>query len=58
MQADRFTIEHHIVSEAQDTIVTIGQGLVVAYNYKENAKALLPNELIARIRALEATIGV
>jgi len=57
LQADRFTIEHHIVSEAQDTIVTIGQGSIVAFNYGSSAKAPLPNDLIERIRALEASVN-
>lgn len=56
LQADRFIVEHHIVSEAQDTIVTIGQGLIIGYHHAGGAKAPLPNELIARIRELEASI--
>jgi len=58
VQADRFTIEHHIVSEAQDTIVTMGQGVIVAYEHAKGAKALLPAELVANIRALEGSIKV
>jgi acyl-CoA thioester hydrolase len=57
MQADRFTIEHHIVSDEQDTIVTIGQGLVVAYDYQKSTKVPVPDELKARIRALEESIN-
>jgi acyl-CoA thioester hydrolase len=57
MKDDRFTIEHQIVSEAQDTIVTIGQGSVVAYHYGNNAKAPLPAELLARVRELEASVA-
>lgn len=51
---DRFSIEHHIVSEAQNTIVTVGQGLIVGYSYKKKAKANLPPWLPRRIRELEA----
>lgn len=51
--ADRFTIEHRIVSEAQDAIVTVGQGVIVGYSYLKKAKAELPAELIERIRRLE-----
>jgi acyl-CoA thioester hydrolase len=57
IRADRFTIEHQIVSEAQDAIVTVGQGVIVGYDYDKKAKATLPDDLKKRIRELEATVG-
>ena len=53
MKDDRFTIEHQIVSAKQAEVVTEGQGLLVAYHYPTNKKVALPEELKARIRALE-----
>ncbi len=50
---DRFTIEHAIVSEAQGAIVTVGQGVIVGFSYKKQAKANLPAWLKKRIRELE-----
>lgn len=55
MKDDRFTIEHHIVSEKLNEIATVGQGLLVAYHYGTNQKVPLPEELKERIRAVEAT---
>lgn len=57
IQADRFTIEHQIVSETQDAVVTVGQGVIVAYSYEKLVKAELPADLKKRIRELEATVG-
>lgn len=54
--ADRFTLEHQIVSEAQQTVVTEGSGLVVTYHYGEGRKVPLPEELRRRIEALEKSI--
>jgi acyl-CoA thioester hydrolase len=55
--ADRITIEYAIVSEAQDAIVTVGQGVIVGYSYTKQVKAKLPAWLKKRIRELEATVG-
>jgi acyl-CoA thioester hydrolase len=55
--ADRITVEHQIVSERQDAIVTVGQGVIVGYDYDKKAKAPLPDDLKQRMRALEATVG-
>jgi acyl-CoA thioester hydrolase len=51
--SDRFTLEHLIVSESQQAIVTEGTGLVVAYHYTEKRKAPLPDMLRRRIEELE-----
>jgi acyl-CoA thioester hydrolase len=56
--ADRFTLEHLIVSEAQQTGVTEGTGLVVAYHYGESRKVALPEELRRRIEMLERRVIV
>src|SRR5437762_11732552 len=49
MKDDRFTIEHHIVSEALNDIATEGQGLVVTFNHANGKKAPVPSELLKRI---------
>jgi acyl-CoA thioester hydrolase len=54
---DRFTLEHLIVSEQQQVVVTEGTGLVVAYHYGQGHKAALPAELRRRIAELEARAG-
>ena len=57
MKADRFTVEHRIVSEALDDVATEGQGLVVAFHYASGKKMPLPDDLKERIRVLEASVG-
>jgi acyl-CoA thioester hydrolase len=53
IQEDRFSLEHVIVSAAQQEVVTLGTGLVVAYDYAKGSKTVLPEELRQRIRELE-----
>src|SRR5438874_2423979 len=53
IQEDRFSLEHVIVSAAQNAVVTEGTGLVVVYHYKEGRKVALPEELRRRIEELE-----
>jgi len=56
LKDDRFTIEHRIVSEALDDVATEGQGLIVSFHYPTGKKMPLPEELVKRIRALEAAL--
>ena len=55
LDADRFTLEHQIVSHAQQAIVTEGQGLIVIFHYPSGQKVALPDELRKRIETLEGT---
>lgn len=52
---DRFTMEHLVVSHRLEAVTTEGQGTIVAYDYRENKKARVPEELRRRIQELEAT---
>jgi acyl-CoA thioester hydrolase len=54
---DRMTMEHIIVSEKQQTIVTEGQSTIVTFHYADGRKAPVPPELCRRIEALEATVS-
>jgi acyl-CoA thioester hydrolase len=54
VQEDRFSLEHVIVSAAQQQVVTYGTGLIVAYDYGKGSKAALPEELRQRIREMES----
>jgi acyl-CoA thioester hydrolase len=51
--ADRFELEHLIVSRQQGAVVTEGRGTVVAYDYRAGKKAPLPPEVAAAMRRLE-----
>jgi acyl-CoA thioester hydrolase len=50
---DRFTLEHLIVSERQQAIVTEGSGMVVIYHHGDGRKVPMPAELRRRIEELE-----
>src|SRR5262249_4678754 len=52
---DRFTLDHKIVSHAQQAVVTEGQGMVVTYHHAERRKVPIPEELRERIAAREAS---
>jgi acyl-CoA thioester hydrolase len=51
--SDRFALEHLIVSEAQQAVVTEGTGSVVTYHYGEKRKVPMPEEIRRRIAELE-----
>ncbi len=53
---DRFTLDHKIVSHAQEAVVTEGQGTVVTYLHAESRKVPIPEELRERIATLEASV--
>ncbi len=52
LEADRFTLEHRIVSHAQQDWVTEGQALIVSYDYASHAKAPIPDAVRAKLLAL------
>lgn len=53
MDADRFTLDHRIVSHVQKALVTVGHGTVVTFNYWTGKKVPIPEELRRRIEELE-----
>jgi acyl-CoA thioester hydrolase len=55
-QDDRFTMEYFVVSHNHQRVAAEGSGLIVCFNYKENKKTLIPDELRGRIAALEASV--
>jgi acyl-CoA thioester hydrolase len=55
VEADRFTIDHVIVSEHWAGIATEGTGLIVTFDYTANSKTPVPDELRRKIELLERT---
>ena len=51
---DRFTIRHVLVSKTTGEMVTEGDAVVVAIDYRANTKVPVPDELRRRIEELEA----
>jgi acyl-CoA thioester hydrolase len=56
MQNDRFTMEYYVVSHKHQRVAAEGGGLIVCFNYTENKKTLVPEEIKHRIEALEASV--
>lgn len=54
--ADRFVMEHVVVSERHGREAARGEGVAVSYDYAAGRKTALPPEIVARIRALEGTV--
>jgi|SRR5262245_5272914 len=52
--ADRFTLEHRVVSERLAEVAAEGQGTIVTFHYAEARKVPVPDELRRRIAELEA----
>jgi acyl-CoA thioester hydrolase len=57
IDADRFIIKFQIVSQKHQMVAAEGEGVIVSYDYRENKKAPLPEEVKQRIQALEATVS-
>jgi acyl-CoA thioester hydrolase len=56
IEADRFTIEHRIVSHRHQKVAAEGEGVLVSYNYQQLQKTPLPEMVKQGIRALENTV--
>ncbi len=56
IEADRFIMDYCTVSHRLQKIAAEGQGVIVSFNYHENQKAPLPEEIKKRILELESTV--
>ncbi len=56
VEHDRFVMEYCVVSQQHQKVAAEGEGIIVSFNYRENKKAPLPEEVKQRIAALEASI--
>ena len=55
MEDDRFTMEYYVVSQKHQKVAAEGTGLIVCFNYRDNRKTSIPEELKRRIEALESS---
>ena len=53
---DRFTMGYRIVSIKHRKIAAEGDGVIVIFNYRENKKVRIPDDLRQRIVDLEGTV--
>ncbi len=57
IEEDRFAMHYVVESEKHGKTAAEGDGLIVVFNYRENKKAVIPDELRWKIVALEQTRG-
>lgn len=53
ISSDRFTMDFCTISHKLGKVAAEGQGVIVSYDYRAGSKVLLPQEIRARIEALE-----
>ena len=53
IDSDRFTMEYKLISKNHQSVAATGDGLIVCFNYLENKKVPLPDDLIKKIREIE-----
>ena len=56
IEEDRFLMEYQVVSHEHRKVAASGEGVIVAYDYREKKKALLPDEIKKRIQSLEGQV--
>jgi len=56
IEQDRFVMEYRAASHKSQAIAAEGESVVVSYNYRENKKTLLPEEMKQRILTLEGSV--
>ena len=57
IEKDRFLMKYLVVSHKHKNIAASGEGMLVSFNYHENKKAPLPDEIRARITELEKNVN-
>jgi len=57
VEEDRFVMEYFVVSHKHQKIAAEGEGVIVSFNYRENQKTPLPEEIKRRIAELEASVA-
>ena len=57
IEEDRFVMEYCAVSHKAQATAAEGEGVIVSYNYRENRKTSLPEEVKQRIQALEQSLA-
>lgn len=53
VKEDRFVVEHAVFSRRHDRVAAEGEGVVVSFDYKKQAKAPLPEEWLQAFERIE-----
>jgi acyl-CoA thioester hydrolase len=57
IEKDRFLMKYLVVSHKHKNIAALGEGMLVSFNYHENKKVPIPDEIRARITDLEKNVN-
>ena len=57
IEKDRFLMKYLVVSHKHKNIAALGKGMLVSFNYHENKKAPIPDEIRTRITDLEKNVN-
>jgi acyl-CoA thioester hydrolase len=56
LEKDRFTMEYAVISHNHRKIAAVGDGVLVTFDYKNNIKAAIPEDIRQRIVDLEKMV--
>jgi acyl-CoA thioester hydrolase len=57
MEQDRFVMKYTVVSHEHRAVAATGEGLLVTFDYRNNRKTQIPDEIRKTIRDLENTMS-
>lgn len=57
LKEKRFTMKYKVFSKNYDALAAEGEGLVVFYDYNQEKSCPIPDEVVAAIESLNASIG-
>ena len=56
IEEGRFIMKYAVLSHKHKKIAALGEGVIVTFNYKNNIKAIIPDEIRTRIIDLEKSV--
>jgi acyl-CoA thioester hydrolase len=57
LEKDRFIMKYAVISHKHKKIAALGEGTLVTFDYRNNKKALIPDEIRKRIVDLEKSVS-
>jgi acyl-CoA thioester hydrolase len=57
MEKNRFVMNYIVISQKFEKTAALGEGVLVAFDYQENKKVFIPDEIRRRIVDLEESVG-
>jgi acyl-CoA thioester hydrolase len=57
IEKDRFIMKYAVISHKHNNLAAIGEGVLVTFDYQNNKKVLIPDEIRKRIIELEKSVS-